>query len=103
LDNSEIIGKLKEFSNAVNNYFNPELIVLYGSYARGNWHKDSDIDVAVIFDILKGNPIDLSINLYKLRRDIDLRIEPVIISKSNDPSGFLSSIMEYGTIIYKRN
>ena len=37
------------YAEAVKNEFSPSAVVLYGSYANGSPHKDSDIDVAVVF------------------------------------------------------
>ena len=49
--------------------------LLFGSYAKGTNNEDSDIDIALV---MKNVPdiIDAQIELMKLRRDIDLRIEP---------------------------
>ena len=30
--------------------YDPDRIILFGSFARGDWHADSDIDLAVIKD-----------------------------------------------------
>ena len=39
--------------------------------------------------------------LYKLRRDIDAGIEPVLFEAgSDDPSGFLAEIQKTGEVIY---
>lgn len=48
---------------------------LFGSYAKGKSHKDSDIDIAIL---VKGeyDIIDLQIDLMNIRCQIDLRIEP---------------------------
>lgn len=79
-------------------------IILYGSYARGDYRKDSDIDVAVVVprssvskDILK----DMA-ELYKLTVGVSTDIEPVLIVDEEDPSGFLDSISEYGEIVYSK-
>ena len=51
-------------------------IYLFGSHAKGQAHKWSDIDIAVITPKLKKN-YDLNrLMLWKLRRQIDARIEP---------------------------
>ena len=34
--------------------------------------------------------------LWKIRRNVDDRIEPVILEKNNDESGFLKEIMKNG-------
>lgn len=52
--------------------------IVYGSYARGEQRRDSDIDLLVIsplFDRKKGSAtFDL---LWKLRRGTDYRVEPI--------------------------
>ncbi len=49
--------------------------ILFGSFAKGTNHEDSDIEIAIVvnnaFDIIYAQ-----IDLMKLRRKIDLRIEP---------------------------
>jgi hypothetical protein len=38
--------------------------------------------------------------LFKLRRDIEPMIEPVLLEEDNDPSGFLAEILKTGEVIY---
>ena len=38
--------------------------------------------------------------LFRLRREIDTRIEPVLLEESNDKSGFLEEILKTGEVIY---
>lgn len=96
----EIIDKTKKYSELVAGYINPKLIVLYGSYAKGSANEDSDIDIAVICDIIGDDFIEKSQQLFKLRRGIDSRIEPVLIEQGNDRSGFCEEILKTGKIIY---
>jgi predicted nucleotidyltransferase len=49
---------------------------LFGSYAKGNAHKWSDIDVAVVSNKLKKNYEKNRSLLYRLRLDVDTRLEP---------------------------
>ncbi len=51
-------------------------IYLYGSYAKGTYSPDSDIDIAVVGDDFSGDPIEDTLVLMKIRRKIDYRIEP---------------------------
>lgn len=51
-------------------------VYLFGSYAKGENHQDSDIDVAVVADGFSGDIIEDTHLLMKLRRNIDNRIEP---------------------------
>lgn len=48
---------------------------IYGSYARGNYHRDSDIDILLISEDFTGNRFKDSIKLMRLCRKIDSRIE----------------------------
>jgi len=49
---------------------------LYGSYARGTAHEDSDIDVIVVSPDFTDSRFDNSVRLMKYRRGIDLWISP---------------------------
>lgn len=54
-----------------------EAAYLYGSHATGNAHADSDVDVAIISPQLSGSiSLDWKL-LAPLRRELDLRIEPI--------------------------
>jgi len=50
---------------------------LYGSYAKGKYRKDSDIDILIISEDFTGNRFKDSLKLLKFCRDIDSRIEPM--------------------------
>ena len=55
---------------------------LFGSYAKGIEREDSDIDIAIVI----GETNDfygIQMKLMKLRRNIDLRIEPHPITESD--------------------
>ncbi|MCK5843611.1 MAG: nucleotidyltransferase domain-containing protein [Victivallales bacterium] len=103
MDKNEVIEKLKRFAPLVVEMLSPEKIVLYGSYARGNPHEYSDIDVAVIVDEIEGDILNIETQLFKLGRNIDVFIEPVLLEQSHDPSGFLEQILGYGEIIYRKS
>ena len=99
MDNTEIINKLVSYKLLVSKYFDVDQVVLYGSYAKGNEREDSDIDVAVIVNSIDQDFFSYAPLLWKLRRDIDDRIEPVLIEKNKDESGFLKEIMRTGLVI----
>jgi len=48
---------------------------LFGSYAKGSQHPDSDIDIAIVLGKID-DFFAVQMQLMRLRRDIDLRIEP---------------------------
>ena len=103
MDKVEAIESVKRFSASIRDSYKPLLVVLYGSYARGSQSPSSDIDVAVIVDRIEGDFLEREAELYRIRREIDDRIEPILLEAGNDPSGFVSTVMSTGEIIYSRN
>lgn len=104
MDKAKARKLVEQYAKAVIANMVVNKIILYGSYARGDYRKDSDIDVAVIVprsslskDILK----DMA-KLYKLTVGVSTDIEPVLIVDEEDPSGFLESISEYGEVVYSK-
>ena len=76
-----------------------EAIILFGSYAKGTNNDDSDIDIAIIIDDFKNDIIDEELNLMRLRRKIDTRIEPHLIriedyKKAETP--FIQEVIDTG-------
>ena len=57
------------------------VLYLFGSYAKGEARKWSDIDVAVFSD--RKETDDFIIELGRVTRDVDLRIEPHIFSEND--------------------
>ena len=57
-------------------------VYLFGSYAKGDQTKDSDIDLAIVFDTLDDSDrFDIQVALMLLASEIDSRIEPHPFSK----------------------
>lgn len=96
MDNAEAINKLKKYKKLLSNHMKFTEMILFGSHAKGTAHEDSDLDVAIVVDELKGDFFSTRPLLWKLRRQIDDRIEPIIIEQNHDDSGFLSEIMKNG-------
>lgn len=96
-----VAEKVKQYADVVRKDMPVKMIILYGSYARGSENVSSDIDVAVVVDNIENDYLEQSARLFHLVRGIDARIEPVLLSSNEDRSGFLSSILKYGKIIYQ--
>ena len=103
MDTIQIDEILDKFIEAIIPEYNPEKIVLYGSYAKGTNHSESDIDVAVIVSEVEGTFLDKEARLYKIRRNFDINIEPILLESNNDRSGFLDHILSYGRVLYESN
>lgn len=75
--------------------FNVDSIYLYGSYAKGTNSVDSDIDIAVIGDEFTGDPVEDTLKLMRIRRKVDIRIEPhpFKISDFEEANSYIQEIL----------
>ncbi len=96
MDKNEAIDKVKQYKLLLEKYFKLENVYLFGSYAKKSSKEDSDIDVAVVVSNISGDYFSVNPLLWKLRRQVDDRIEPILIDKNNDKSGFLEEIKRNG-------
>ena len=65
----EYVHHLKE------TYSDLRKVYMFGSFTKGSSGKDSDIDLAMVFDDVV-DIFDLQVELMKIRRNYDSRIEP---------------------------
>lgn len=75
---------LKEFINGVNKLFGDRVkkIILYGSYARGDFNESSDIDIMILTDLTDEEIVDYGEKIwdfaYDIELDNDVLISPLI-------------------------
>ena len=70
-----ILKSVKKYIKEISKHYSIQEVYLFGSYAKGTNHEDSDIDVAIIINS-DNNVFDLMVELMMLTQNIDLRIEP---------------------------
>jgi len=75
MDKTDALNVVKKYAELVKNSYDYQKVILFGSYAKGNARKDSDIDIAIIFSDYD-NRLERQFELLKLTRKIDTRIEP---------------------------
>ncbi|MDI6743652.1 MAG: nucleotidyltransferase domain-containing protein [Smithella sp.] len=81
MDKKEVVNAVKKYKKALAaEGIAVSKMVLYGSYANGRFHKDSDIDLAVVSPDFGKNRHEEGVKLFRLAYDIDPRIEPVPLS-----------------------
>ena len=97
MDKEKVRRLVEEYAKLVVSNMVVNKIILYGSYARGDFRKDSDIDVAIIINS-DSNVFDLMVELMMLTQNIDLRIEPHPIKVKDFEEGnpFVQEIIETG-------
>ncbi|WP_375580615.1 nucleotidyltransferase domain-containing protein [Marivirga tractuosa] len=100
LDIQDALKIAKDYRNVVSGLPHFSELWLFGSFVKGNFHKDSDLDIAVIFDEYKSK-MDIQLELMRLRRNIDSRIEPHPFRKNefNSHNPLIDEIKEYGQVI----
>lgn len=71
---------------------------IYGSYTKGTYRKDSDIDLAIFWDKDDIDGFEEDVQLLKLGRNIDLLIEPHSFARSDfdETNPYIKEIIETG-------
>ncbi len=75
--------------------FHPEMIVLFGSHARGNAGPDSDVDLLVVMPV-NGSKRDLTIKIRKALAGMGLA-KDVVVATPEELARYRDLV---GTIIY---
>lgn len=79
-DLNEIKNNIITFYNIIKNIYTVKKVILFGSYAKGNFNKDSDIDIGVVIENVNNiDRVEITSNLFHYSRKIDVDIEPKCI------------------------
>ena len=96
----EFIKKIKEkFGDRI------ESIVLFGSYATGEYREDSDIDVLIIGDLKIDDVISVA---YPIFLKYGVYISPIVMGREHfemlksEKTGFIENILRRGVVLYGR-
>src|SRR5271167_1594467 len=98
------LAAIRRFARRIAERFRPDKIILFGSYAYGKPHEESDVDLLVI--MRTKNAIDQSIRIktaFKRLFSFDLIVRtPWQIARGlKDENWFLREIMEKGEVLYE--
>jgi uncharacterized protein len=71
---------------------------LFGSYAKGNQHDNSDIDIAIVLTDNIDHTFETDVKLMVIRKGDETLIEPHAFTKDefNDNVPIVSQIIKYG-------
>ncbi|ODS36622.1 hypothetical protein BEH94_11570 [Candidatus Altiarchaeales archaeon WOR_SM1_SCG] len=100
----QIIQRIVE---KIKNNYNPEKIILFGSYAWGNPTKDSDIDLFIVKDTDE-KPGDRQISVREILDEENalFALEPLIYTPEETEKrlklgdGFIKKIFDKGVVVY---
>lgn len=97
--------QVNDFCAKIVRHFNPQKIILFGSYAYGSPASDSDVDILVVlpFEGKSANKSVEILNKTDPRFPIDLivRTPKQIQKRLNQNDYFLMEIFEKGKVIYE--
>ena len=82
MDKEKVRQLVEEYAKLVISKMKVNKIILYGSYARGDYRDNSE--------------------LVRLTRNISFDIEPILLIEEEDKSGFLENISQYGEVVYAK-
>ncbi len=107
----KIKKSIEQFLDGVNKMFGERAkkIILYGSYARGDFDKSSDIDIMILTDFTDKEIVEYSEKIWNFAYDIELEnnvlISPLIknIDKFNywlEILPFYSNVQKEGVVLH---
>lgn len=97
MDQRDALIISQKYVEELNEKFDLIKVILFGSYAKGDFHDESDIDIAVVLKDFENLP-DIQLELMRLRRKFDSRIEPHPFRESdfNLSNPLVYEILEHG-------
>lgn len=96
MDRKAALKKARAFVHLAQKVVPVGAAYLFGSHATGSASNDSDLDVAILVPTLKRDYLGTLTRLYRLRGEVDLRIEPHLIVQDSDPQGFSGEVVRTG-------
>jgi predicted nucleotidyltransferase len=97
MDKSDAVKIARQYASIIKTNYDCKQVFLFGSYVKGTHHEESDIDIAVILKEFE-NLMDIQLDLMRLRRKIDSRIEPHPFREKdfNMTNPVVNEILKYG-------
>jgi predicted nucleotidyltransferase len=96
---------IRRYARAVAEHFQPERIILFGSYAYGTPHEDSDVDILVVMPAR--NQIDQAVRIGQTCEpcfplDIIVRTPKEMGWRLEEGDSFLREIVSRGIVLYEQ-
>jgi predicted nucleotidyltransferase len=96
---------IRRYARAVANEFQPDKIILFGSYAYGTPHEDSDVDLLVVMPAR--NQHDQAVRIrWRLAApfplDLIVRTPKQMVWRLAEGESFLTTIVSQGKVLYEK-
>lgn len=98
MDKEQAIKLAQRYKAVVAERLPLKALYLYGSFSKGTYTSESDIDIAVIVENLKDDYFVDTPLLWKLKRKISNLIEPVLLTEDKS-NPLYSDILKTGILI----
>ena len=98
MDKKQAIEIAKKYKSVVAKHLPLKSLYLYGSYSKGNYTEDSDIDIAVIVSQRSDNYFEDTPLLWRLGRKVSYLIEPVLLTEDTS-NPLYADILKTGILI----
>lgn len=91
---------INEFLEEINKILenNVKKVILYGSYARGDYEKNSDLDIMILTDLSDEEIVNIRTQIWDIAYDIGLKNDIIIsslIKNINDYNYWLDTLPFY--------
>ena len=91
---------INEFLEKINKILenNVKKVILYGSYARGDYEKNSDLDIMILTDLSDEEIVNIRTQIWDIAYDIGLKNDIIIsslIKNINDYNYWLDTLPFY--------
>lgn len=83
MDKNQAIEIARKYKSMVAEHLPLKALYLFGSYSKGGYTADSDIDIAVIVDKRSNNYFEDTPLLWRIGRKVNYLIEPVLMTEDN--------------------
>ncbi|MBU3942673.1 nucleotidyltransferase domain-containing protein [Patescibacteria group bacterium] len=99
--------EIKNITEQITKRYKPKKIILYGSFAYGKPHKDSDVDLFVIKETKKKRT-ERHLELDKILSDRNIPLDILVYTSKEVEQKlalkdlFIKKIMDQGKVIYAR-
>jgi len=99
------MGVIRRYARAIAEAFHPEKIILFGSYAYGTPHDDSDVDILVVMPTRSQPEQAVKIRLAlraPFPMDLLVRTPRTLQRRLADGDSFLREIVSKGKLLYEK-
>ncbi len=98
MDKGQAIEIAKKYKSVVAEHLPLKALYLFGSYSKGNYTEESDIDIAVVVEHMSDDYFEDTPLLWRLGRKVSNLIEPVLLTEdTNNP--LYADILKTGILI----